>query len=93
MSDKFKVECGYCGATGLYKGFAEPIGFAVICYHCGGKGYSEAVAVSSEAKLFTHRKRKEGVQRVLADSGMWMLRTGTEKTISIADFEKYMEGK
>ena len=34
-----KVKCTACKATGIYHGFMEPKGVAVICYTCSGKGY------------------------------------------------------
>jgi len=36
---KVKVKCTACEATGVYHGFMEPPGVAVICYICSGKGY------------------------------------------------------
>lgn len=82
MSETVKIECGACGSTGLYKGFAEPAGTAVICNQCGGKGYKEA-------KPFTGRRRKEGIQRVMVDGGLWFMRTGSNpQTISIEEFER-----
>jgi hypothetical protein len=35
---KVEVACEACRATGLYKGFTEPKGVAVICLRCGGSG-------------------------------------------------------
>ncbi len=78
-----KMECRSCGATGLYKGFAEPKGTAVVCANCGGKGY-----VLQTGTLFTFIKKKEGVQKVIMDGGTWMLRGASPKTISIEEFEK-----
>ena len=83
-----KIECDSCSATGLYCGFAEPKGTAVICYRCGGAGYKE-VSNAYNYTEFTKRKRKHGVQRVLCDGGLWMTRTGKEKTISVDEFYEY----
>lgn len=91
MSENFKIDCGACGATGLYKGFAEPPGTAVICNNCRGKGYREATAVMEGVKLFTQRKPKPGITRVMGDGGMWMTRQGNEKTISIEEFNALMD--
>jgi DnaJ-class molecular chaperone len=88
----FKVECGSCGGTGLYKGFAEPEGYAVICRNCGGKGYTEATHVSSEAKIFERRKRKNGIRYVMTDGGAWFVRGAASQTphITIDEFnERY----
>lgn len=32
------TQCDSCTGTGLYRGFAEPEGVAVICATCGGTG-------------------------------------------------------
>ena len=40
---KLKAECGACKGTGLYSGFAEPIGTSVICIRCDGTGCAEIV--------------------------------------------------
>lgn len=37
----YKAECQDCRATGLYSGFAEPKGTAVICHKCDGTGCVE----------------------------------------------------
>jgi len=53
----------------------------VICHGCGGSG-----ADTVSYKPYTGRKRKRNVQEILTDSGLWMVRSGNEKTISIKDF-------
>ncbi len=54
-----KAECHDCGGTGLYKGFAEPEGHAVICASCGGTG-CELIPY----RLFGGRKEKKGIHTV-----------------------------
>lgn len=76
-----KAECDACNGTGLYCGFAEPKGTAVICRGCNGTGCR-----TIRYKEFTHRKRKRGVKRVMGDGGLWFARTGDEKTISVQEF-------
>lgn len=76
-----KAECSSCGGTGLYCGFAEPKGTAVVCHTCRGTGCQ-----SIKYTPFTQRKRKSGVQRVMTDGGIWFARTGGEKTISADTF-------
>ena len=79
---EIKVECGSCSGTGLYCGFAEPKGTAVICRGCGGSG-----AETIRYKEFTGRKRKRNVQRVMTDGGYWFTRgKGEQPTISIKEF-------
>lgn len=83
MSKKITItaECDACGGTGLYCGFAEPKGTAVICNKCGGTGCQII-----RYKPFAGRKRKRGVKRVMGDGGLWFARTGEEKTISVEEF-------
>jgi len=82
--EKVKVECRACGGTGLYKGFAEPEGHAVVCSSCGGKGYKTGFGSGSE--LFTGRKKKAGIRYVLTDGGLWMCRGANLNKISIQEF-------
>jgi len=79
--DEIKAECTDCGATGLYCGFAEPEGTAVICCGCGGTGCK-----TIRYKPFEKRKRKRGVQQIITDGGVWFARRGGEKTISVEEF-------
>jgi hypothetical protein len=79
-----QIECDACNSTGLYCGFAEPKGTAVICYQCNGSG-----ARTLSYKEYTGRKRRRNIQRVLTDGGLWMTRTKSEApTISIKEFNK-----
>ena len=55
------VECGSCGGTGLYQGFAEEKGYPVICVSCKGKG------AGTGSKPYTGRKLKDGVLGVRAN--------------------------
>ena len=75
----------YCGGTGLYKGFAEPEGHAVICNRCHGKGHMDFGKVA-----FTGRKTKQGIQWVLLDGGLWMMRGPESYTnkISVSEFRE-----
>lgn len=62
-----KVECSACGGTGLYSGFAEPKGTAVICFDCDGSGYEEIAFTP-----FTHRKGKRGINIVKRSRGSFV---------------------
>lgn len=86
MAEKF--ECNSCGATGLYKGFAEPKGTAVVCSTCGGKGY-----ISNGKTIFSGVKKKDGISRVFYDNGMWFARSENAPTISIQEFERVQSQK
>jgi len=35
---EFDEVCDSCKGTGLYVGFAEHDGAAIVCHHCGGTG-------------------------------------------------------
>ena len=76
-----KANCKECSATGLYVGFAEPKGTAVVCVRCGGTGCQEIQYVE-----FKKRRRRRGVSRVLCDGGMWFVRKGESETISVEKF-------
>lgn len=41
MSITIEIDCPACGGTGLYRGFAEPEGVAVVCLECRGTGAKE----------------------------------------------------
>ena len=79
-----RFECMACGGTGLYSGFAEPKGHAVVCNRCGGTGHC-----TYGQKPFTGRKTKRGISRVICDGGLWMTRgPNPPQTISIAEFKE-----
>jgi hypothetical protein len=65
MGDKIELEicCPACKGTGLYVGFAEKDGCAVVCYKCEGTG---KVVVIHE--IFQERKRRTDVKRVFSCS-------------------------
>ena len=64
---KVQAQCGSCGGTGLYEGFAERKGEPVVCMNCGGTG---AVTVTYEP--YTGRKHKNGVKSVSISRGSFL---------------------
>jgi len=86
MARKFvDAECDSCGGTGLYCGFCEKKGTAVICHGCDGTG-----RVKLFYTPFTKRHGKRGVQMVFESRGTFIA-TGvgaTGKGISYQDFQK-----
>lgn len=79
-----KYECSDCDGTGLYCGFAEPKGTAVVCLGCKGKGH-----VTSRFKEFTTRKKKSGVKTISVSRGSFIV-TGvgaTGKSMTYNEFE------
>jgi len=55
-------ECRDCKGTGLYQGFAEKQGFAVVCNQCKGTGKYH---FKYEYEEFTGRKECKDIKRVL----------------------------
>jgi hypothetical protein len=66
-----KAECSACGGTGLYCGFAEPNGVAVVCLACEGTGCEKITY-----KPFVSRKPKKGVHTVRLSRGSFVLSCG-----------------
>lgn len=65
MSNKIQVdvECSSCGGSGLYCGFAEKNGCAVICSTCNGTGCEKI-----SYKPFVKRHIKHTIKRVFKSS-------------------------
>ena len=82
-----KAECRSCRGTGLYRGFAEPEGVAVICLDCKGTG-----ARDLEYTPFTQRKPRAGIRTVQRSAGALIIgRVGpTGGSIS---YEEFRAGK
>ena len=85
------VECRACGTTGLYCGFAEPKGTAVICLYCKGSGARDADDIPAKDHVpFTGRRRREGIHTVRQSQGTMVFscggRPGTEMT-----YEQFLE--
>lgn len=60
-------ECESCNGTGLYQGFAEAKGEAVICLVCRGSGkYKRGYTP------FTARKKKRGVKVIRESRGTFV---------------------
>jgi hypothetical protein len=82
---EIKVECRSCGSTGVYSGFCEPKGTAVVCGTCGGSGCE-----TIRYKPFEKRRRRRGIKTVSQSRGSFIA-TGVGavgKSISYADFLK-----
>lgn len=54
------IECRKCAGSGLYVGFCERDGFAVVCRNCSGSGCEKF-----EVTPFIARKEKQGIMRVV----------------------------
>ena len=86
MTNKtIKCECDSCRGTGLYQGFAEGKGEAVICLACGGQGWTTFTYTEFEG-----RKKKRGVTSIRHSRGGFIATGvgGVGETMSYAEFEK-----
>jgi hypothetical protein len=54
-----KAQCPSCHGTGVYVGYAEPEGEAVVCTRCTGKGW-----INLYYAEFNGRRRHPGVETV-----------------------------
>lgn len=77
-------ECRSCNATGVYSGFAEPPGVAVVCLGCGGSG-----AVKHSYVEFTRRRRRAGIKTVSKSRGMFVATGVGPKESSDVPYEDF----
>jgi len=80
-----KAECTSCGATGVYSGFCEARGEAVVCLRCSGTG-CEVVRYTP----FTKRRNRKGIETVSNSRGGFIA-TGVGAvgaSISYSSFKK-----
>lgn len=81
------VECGSCGGTGVYRGFAEPKGVGVVCLTCKGSG-----KVTLTYKPFTGRKRCDNIQTIRLSAGSF-IGTGVGPTGGSVSYQDFLSGK
>lgn len=83
-----KRECGACGGTGLYSGFCEAEGEAVICCQCDGKGWS-----NYEYNEFVGRKKKRGIKVIKRSRGNFIATGvgGYGESLTYAEFEELIK--
>lgn len=88
MRDKIvKAECSRCSGTGLYCGFAEPKGVAVVCLGCDGTGCEEY-----HYTPFVARKPKAGVKTVQLSRGTF-IGTGVGPAGTEVTYAEFCAGK
>lgn len=73
--------------SGLYRGFAEPEGVAVVCLNCKGSG-----CVEFSFTPFTRRKGKRGIQTVCQSAGSFVA-TGIGPTGRFVTYQEFQQGK
>jgi hypothetical protein len=81
------IDCQACRGTGLYCGYAEPKGVAVVCAGCGGSGCARF-----NYEPFTQRKPKFGVKSVRLSAGSFLV-TGVGPTGSEITYAEFAAGK
>lgn len=81
------VECRACGGTGLYCGFAEPKGTAVVCVECGGDGCQEI-----NYTPFTRRKGRRGVNTISRSRGSFV-GTGVGPIGGTITYQEFQQGR
>lgn len=93
MRKEIKVECRECGGTGLYRGFAEREGTAVVCLRCNGTGCRKIMFEVGEIIYtpYLGRKKRQDVHFVYESQGTLVFagvgaKRGTEMTYS--EFER-----
>lgn len=64
-TQSIRTECPACNGTGLYVGFAEAKGEAVVCVNCSGTGCR-----TISYKPFGGRKRRNGIEKIRFGSGL-----------------------
>ncbi len=65
---KIIIQCSSCNGTGLYSGFAEHKGEAVICLGCRGEGWEYFTYTE-----YTGRKKKAGITKISESRGSVIL--------------------
>jgi hypothetical protein len=82
-----KAECSACHATGLYSGFAEAEGTAVVCFQCRGTGCEEI-----RFYPFERRKGRKGIKKVSRSRGGFIL-TGVGAVGDSITYAEFKAGK
>lgn len=82
-----KIECRACGGTGIYSGFAEPEGVAVICVKCRGSGCEEVTFVP-----FVRRRGHREIHTVRQSRGSF-IGTGIGPAGGSITYKEFQQGK
>lgn len=80
---KIECACESCGATGLYVGYAERNGAAVVCHTCDGTG---KVTRKIEWDEFDGRKTRRGIKRVFGVNPGIGIGENKEMGLKLKDF-------
>ena len=90
---QIKASCSACGATGIYRGFAESKGVGVICCTCGGEGFTtKEEGDVAPNRRFAERKHRDDVERVHWSRGSF-IGTGVGPTEHSVSYGEFLAGK
>ena len=81
------AECSSCNGTGLYRGFAEREGVAVVCVVCNGTGCTKL-----RYKPFVKRHGRRDVKYVHRSKGMF-IGTGVGPSGGRVSYEEFEKGR
>jgi hypothetical protein len=87
MKQSVKAECNSCKGTGLYHGFCEANGEAVVCLGCDGTGCATITYTP-----FTKRHGKRGIKVVRRSRGTFIA-TGVGGHGESVTYAEFQEGK
>ena len=82
-----RIECSSCNGTGLYVGFAEAKGEAVVCVSCKGTGCR-----TISYKPFGGRKRRNGITKVRFGSGLIIDNPTSSSWMTYDEFKEKVKG-
>ena len=87
------IECRYCKATGLYKGFIERGSAAVVCTRCEGKG-AEKIQITP----FTEIKERNDITKVFTPQTTFIIDDTLDGGVTYDEWRKdpqsvYQHGK
>lgn len=78
---KIKVKCSSCNGTGIYVGYAEKDGAAIVCHPCEGKGW-----IYYEYEEFKSREILPVIKRVYEKNCGFFIRNTKKIHEKIEDF-------
>lgn len=92
MKIEFDQKCPSCKGTGLYVGFAEKDGIAVVCHTCKGTGKYHFV---HEYEEFDQRKVRTDVRKVIQHNPGFVVGkvNGDDSWVGGIDYSEWLNGK
>jgi len=87
MKKTIEIECPACNGSGVYQGFAEPEGVAVVCVQCNGTGKT-----TFTYNEFQGRNRRRGISIVRRSAGTF-IGIGVGPTGGSVSYTEFLNGK